>query len=160
MKNLKLVLIGFILLFGGYNSAKAQVVELPVDNNVYVYDAAKCTIENKSTFSKVYAMNRCDSYNIANNDFSSIYKKAFSSERIKELAKDKRAISILLYADSSGNIVKILFFLKNAAIPIVSLSEIKALEDAFKDYKLEIRDKCDGVAYYMFTGICRFNLLL
>lgn len=160
MKTLKFVFIIFILIFSGYKSTvSAQLVELSVDSNVYVYDTIKHTIENKSTYLKKFPTKPCDYVGITNNDFSSIYKKAFSLERIKELAQEKRSVGILLYADSSGIIVKTIFLLRNATIPIITLSEIKALEEAIRDYRLELRTKCDEVEYYMFLARCRFNQL-
>ena len=79
-----------------------------------------------------------------------IYKSIFSEERAKELANsESKSIPILTLCNLEGQILEVSFSIKNDRD--IKPSELKALEDAFKNYRVEIRvlDRaCSGPNYY------------
>lgn len=146
-----------VALFMSAGSIYAQS-EIKVSNGKsYVYD-----YENQ----KVYRPNLNRSYvqqdKLSDNfvakqttPVNDLYKNVLSTERLEELKSEKLATTFV--CDSNGNVksVEFLFFKE----PFLSVDEIEKLEQAFLNYKFDLRAYGDKQDSYRFAVACFFSRL-
>jgi len=83
-----------------------------------------------------------------------IVKSVFSEVRIKQLsANNANSFLIICICNTAGN-VKAVSFLN--VQPVITLQEIKALEDAFLKLKISLNVECPETKYVKFNMFIRF----
>ena len=140
-KQFTLLVIG-VFIFGTLqlDAQTASVIEKRIGNTVYELDTVSYSIKNKANkiSEKEINTNGCkvsfDNYSKeAETNWKENFKPIFSKERAEEL---NFRINITSICDSTGLIREIeIFFGSRENFEKVTLSEIKAIEDAAKTYR-------------------------
>ena len=161
MKTTQFILIIMICFLGFSTCLRSQsskedttrFVKRSVDDRTYVYDTLYREIQNKNNY--IYKIKEdfyCEFHVKTIKPYDEIFDEIFPEARKKELKG--LTLPMVFYHDASGNLLEIRFKLKD--ISMITLKELKALEDAFLEkQKVEIINPCPEKKYYRLVGVYR-----
>ncbi|MBF0575513.1 hypothetical protein [Dysgonomonas sp. GY617] len=147
----------------------AQIIRKEVAGQVYSIDKTqKKVINNSNTINHKNITKKCEFYTIKEpTPLDDIFKSVFSKEKIITLAKENKAITIVLFCNTSGKVVNVEFLLQKTNLSdsltdlsSVTLSELNELEILLKKYQFELTSSCTDVKYIPLAKLCRFSKLL
>jgi len=126
------------------NAQTSKVIEKKIGNTVYELGSSDpiYTIENKANKIKhvVGPVVTLDNSEQAGNAWKEHFKPLFSKERAKEL---NFRITLSCTCDSTGQVKEVrISIYKRANFEMLTLKEIKAIEDAAKNYKFNFLSWC------------------
>lgn len=165
----KLILI-IVLVFSNTVSAetiKKTIQEKTIQGKTYVFEQygnEKTDVKNKNGKYEQFMKERgkdCESFGIQDeNAFAlsekEIIKNIFSNARIKQLSADYiNNFGVLCICSPTGEIKAINFL--GVKTTVITLQEIKSLEDAFLKLKLSIYNQCPDAKYFRFHFVVRFK---
>jgi len=151
-------------------SIKKMVKEKSVQGVIYVleqYGDDKDVLKNKNGIYEQLMKVRgkdCESFAIQDEDAlvqaeKKIVKSIFSDARIKQLSTDyTNNFAVICIFNQAGE-VKAVNFLR-VKTSVITLLEIKALEDGFLKMKVGIYNECPEAKYFKFNFLIRFNKFL
>ena len=131
-------------------SAEKSSVERSIGDRTYVYvyyDGMLVRIHNKKN-SIQHQVSDCNYSPVEGEPIDNIVDKIFSAERKKELKG--QSLLMPFFCDSSGNVVEITFLGNSKILPMLTLGELYALENAFLKHKVELKGGCPDIKYYLF----------
>lgn len=140
-----------------------NIKKMEINGNVYNYEskvnhiyAAKNKIKIEKTCETAYV--EPDSNNYINN----IVKKVFTADRIQELAENRYTMTLTFYCNKGGNVLEVKFFTHDLAVSekgdqhSLSIEEVDLLDKEIKKQKIDLKNTCPDVKYYLFIGRVKF----
>lgn len=164
MKKLYIIFACMFTMLYFTDSAVAQTIykveknvvnnTLSINNKTYLYNKKDKVVRNslnKVLNNKFYDNHRIKVETIT--PIEDVYKKVFSSQRIKELGDSRIMIECL--CTGAGKIVETNFYIKRA--PKITVEELSKLEDELKRYTFRVIGASPKQKYYKVYTSCRFD---
>jgi len=129
---------------------KVKTVTFKYENKYQIFKRAKVNIPPMTERVRKYSISVSEP-----TPTKDIFKKVFSSERIKELTGE--TIGIHCICDVNGDVKSVEFFMKKA--PNVSVEELAILESYLLKYSFTLKGAKDDQPYYDIFVPCRFSQL-